>query len=195
MCVQAPFDSADSASGVSFAQGKPKPSQVRMPPSPQAPRNIGGFTLLETVIATSILVTALAGVLQLFVLAARTTRESGSRGVALVAAQAKLELLRSLPLAYGPAGEPLTALPLEASPSPSLLEDTDDYFDVLDDSGAAVVGGDAEGAFTRRWAITPIDQDEPHAVVIEVCVFGSPAAGKTPAAADVCLATIRSRQP
>lgn len=158
-------------------------------------KNFEGFTLLETVIATGILVTALAGVAQLFVLTARTTRESGSHGVALVAAQAKLETLRSLRLGYGPAGEAVTDPSLEASPSQSLLEDTADYCDVLDDAGGVVEEDDDEGAYTRRWAVTPIDQREPQAVAIEVCVFRSPAEGVTPAGAEACLATIRSRQP
>ncbi|MDO8680614.1 MAG: hypothetical protein Q7R30_19020 [Acidobacteriota bacterium] len=139
--------------------------------------------------------TALAGVAQLFVLTLRTIRDSGSHGVALVAAQAKLETLRSLELAYGPSGERLTDPALEASPSQSLLEDTADYVDALDATGAVVVEDEAETAFTRRWAITPIDHDEPQAAVIEVCVFRSPADGLTPVAAEACLATIRSRQP
>lgn len=162
---------------------------------PQALSNIAGFTLLDTLVATGILLTALAGVAQLFVLTLRTTRDSGWHGVALVAAQAKLETLRSLELAYGPAGERLTNPALEASPSQSLLEDTADYVDALDATGAVVVDDGAETAFIRRWAITPIDREEPQAAVIEVCVFRSPADGLTPVAAEACLATIRSRQP
>jgi len=154
-----------------------------------------GFTLLETLIATAILVTALAGIAQLFGLAVRTTRESGSHSVALLAAQAKLETLRSLELAYGSAGERLTDPALEASPSRSLLEDTADYVEALDATGAVVAAEDGETAFIRRWAITPIDHEEPQAAVIEVCVFRSPADGLTPASAEACLATIRSRQP
>ena len=162
---------------------------------PQALGNIDGFTLLETVIATGILVTVLAGIAQLFALTLRTTRESGSRGVALVAAQAKLEALRALQLAYGAAGERITDPSLEASPSESLREDTADYFDALDDTGAVILDEEAEAAFARRWRITPIDRLEPQALVIEVCVFRSPAEGATPVAAEACLATIRSRQP
>lgn len=161
----------------------------------QALESSDGFTLLETVIATGILVTALAGITQLFVLTLRTTRESGSRGVALVAAQAKLEALRARQLAYGAAGEQLTDPALEASPTGSLLEDTADYFDTLDETGGAIGGEEGEPLFARRWAITPIDRLEPQALVIEVCVFRSPAEGVAPVAAEACLATIRSRQP
>ena len=161
----------------------------------QARTSSDGFTLLETVIATGILVTALAGIAQLFVLTLRTTRESGSRGVALVAAQAKLEELRALPLAYGALGEPITDPALDASPHASLREDTADYFDTLDQTGGVIVDEEGGAVFTRRWAITPIDRLEPQALVIEVCVFRSPADGVAPVAAEACLATIRSRQP
>lgn len=169
--------------------------QALKPSSPQAFRSIDGFTLLETVIATGILVTALAGIAQLFVLTLRITRDSGIHGVALVAAQAKLEALRALRLAYGAAGERLTDPALDASSPGSLLADTADYFDTLDDTGAVIIDEEADAALTRRWRITPIDRLEPEAVVIEVCVFRSPAAGATPMAAEACLATIRSRQP
>ena len=84
---------------------------------------------------------------------------------------------------------------LEPSPSGSLLEDTANYFDALDETGGIVVDEEIAAAFTRRWAITPIDRSEPQAVVIEVCVFRSPAHETKPGAAEACLATLRSRQP
>ena len=59
-----------------------------------------GFTLFETLVATGILVTALAGVAQLFVLGTHLTRGAGASGIALVAAQDKLESLRGLAFAY-----------------------------------------------------------------------------------------------
>ena len=55
-----------------------------------------GFTLFETLVATSILVTALAGIAQLFVLSMHLTRGASASGSALVTAQQKLEALRGL---------------------------------------------------------------------------------------------------
>jgi type II secretory pathway pseudopilin PulG len=170
-------------------------TQALKPSSPQDLRTFEGFTLLETLVATGILVTALAGIAQLFVLGVRVTRESGSRGAALLSAQAKLETLRSLAMAYGSAGEMVTDPALEASPARSLREDTGGYVDRLDAAGRTVEDEDSEAVFTRRWAITPIDDQEPQAVVIEVCVFRAPADGVSPVSAEACLATIRSRQP
>lgn len=164
------------------------------PSSPQALRCTDGFTLLETLVATGILVTVLAGLAQLFVLTARFTKDSSSHGLGLVAAQAKLEMLRSLPLAYGSLGDPITDPSLEPSPPASLREDTDGYVEYLGPDGH-VVEDDTGGTFTRRWAVRPIGHHEPLAVVIEVCVFRSPAEGQAPANAEACLATIRSRQP
>ncbi len=170
-------------------------TQAPKPSSPQALKTFEGFTLLETLVATGILVTALAGIAQLFVLGVRLTRESGSQGMALASAQAKLETLRSLAMAYGSAAEMVTDQALEASPAGSLREDTAGYVDALDAGGRTVEDEDSDAVFTRRWAITPIDDQVPEAVVIEVCVFRAPADGVTPVAAEACLATIRSRQP
>lgn len=151
-----------------------------------------GFTLLETLIATGILVTAMAGIIQLVVFSVRSTREGGLHGAALTAAQDKLEHLRSLPFGYDPNGVPITGLELAPSPSQSLAEDTSGFVDFIDGEGAGSASG---GAFTRRWRITLIDQQVPEALAIEVCVFRSPADGLTPVSADACLATVRARQP
>lgn len=156
-----------------------------------------GFTLIETVVATGVLVTALAGIAQLFALSVRSTREAGVQGTALVAAQSKLESLRSLLFTYGPAGEPVTDAALSSSPSQSLAEDTSGFVDFLDPEGRVVESGDETqgAAFTRRWRILPLDRFVPEALVIEVCVYRYPADGLAPVSADACLATVRARQP
>lgn len=155
-----------------------------------------GFTLLETVVATGVLVTALAGIAQLFAASVRSTREAGVQSTALAAAQGKLETLRAFAFTFGPAGEPITHAALSSSPGLSLTEDTPGFADFLDHEGKAVAGGEARGAaFTRRWRIVPIDQFVPEALAIEVCVYRWPADGLEPPAAEVCLATVRTRQP
>jgi prepilin-type N-terminal cleavage/methylation domain-containing protein len=153
-----------------------------------------GFTLLETLIATGILVTAVAGIAQLFVLSVRFTRESGQFGVALVSAQAKVESLRALTYGFDDGGEPITDARLAPSPPSSLASDVAPYADWLDAAGGAVDGPDA-AVYVRRWRISTLDEHEPDAIAIEVCVFRAPAAGRGPAGADACLATMRARQP
>ena len=152
-----------------------------------------GFTLLETIVATSILVTALAGLAQIFILGTHLTRQSGAHGLALVAAQDKLESLRGMDFTYDPSGDPLTAPALQLSPPTTLGGDAAPYVDWLDADGTAQ--DTAEGAvLVRRWRISSLGVTTPDAIAIEVCVFRRPGAAD-PNAADVCLSTIRTRQP
>jgi len=55
-----------------------------------------GFSLVETVIAATIVVVALAGLVQLFVVAAAANQRAKSRTIATVLAQEKLEELMAL---------------------------------------------------------------------------------------------------
>ena len=156
-----------------------------------------GFTLLETLIATGLIVTAVAGLAQLFALSVRFTRDAGQFGVALVAAQDKLETLRSLAFGYDEGGEPTTDPGLRVSPAHTLAGDVEPYVDWLDERGSVVGGasGAAGAAYVRRWRIGEIAVDEPQAIAIDVCVFRWPGVNAEPAHADACLETIRVRQP
>jgi hypothetical protein len=153
-----------------------------------------GFTLLETLIATGLIVTAVAGLAQLFALSVRFTRDAGQFGVALVAAQDKLESLRSLPFGYDEGGEPVTHPGLLASPAHTLAGDVERYVDWLDERGG-VVSRAPGAAYVRRWRVSEIAVDEPDAIAIDVCVYRLPGLNSEPAHADACLATIRVRQP
>ena len=148
-----------------------------------------GFTLLETLVATGILVTALAGVAQLFVLGSQLTRQAGASGAALIAAQDRLELLRGQAFTYDASGFVVTAPALEPSPESSLDEDIDPYVDWLDADGELTDDPD-QAVLSRRWRITLLGATTPDAIAIEVCVFRFNASG-----ADACLSTIRTRQP
>jgi type II secretory pathway pseudopilin PulG len=153
-----------------------------------------GFTLFETLIATGILVTALAGVAQLFVLANQLAKKSSASGVALLAAQNKLESLQGLAFGFDAEGNPETAPGLEPSSSRSLNANTEPFLDWLDSSGN--VQEEQEGAaFVRRWRIARLDEQSPDAVTIEVCVFAAAAGEEEASSADACLSTIRARQP
>jgi prepilin-type N-terminal cleavage/methylation domain-containing protein len=152
-----------------------------------------GFTLLETLVATSILVTTLAGVAQLFILGTHLTRQAGASGGALVAAQDKLESLRGEAFTYDSVGFPVTAPALQPSPPTTLGKDTGPYVDWLDVDGVA--SETAKGAImVRRWRISSLGATTPDAIAIEVCVFRAPGVAD-PRGADACLSTIRARQP
>lgn len=153
-----------------------------------------GFTLFETLVATGLLVTALAGLAQLLVLGTHLTRQAIASGGALVAAQDRIETLRGLPFGYDEGGAPTTAAGLEPSPSASLDEAIEPYVDWLDADGRT--GAPAQTAvFTRRWRISAVDGLAPSSIAIEVCVFKAPAAHRDAHSADTCLSTIRTRQP
>ena len=155
------------------------------------PTSSRGFTLFETLIATGVLVTVLAGVAQLFILSTRLTREAGRSGVALAAAQDKLESLRAKAFAYGDLGEPVTDPAMEVTAFDSLAEDIDPFVDALDHAGSVIEDFD-EAAYVRRWRVSAIADSAPPAIAIEVCVFRAPADERAP---EACLATIRTRQP
>ena len=153
-----------------------------------------GFTLIETLIATMLLVTALAGLAELFALSVRSARESGRSAAALRAAQAKLESLRALHFGYDALGATATDAGLDPSPLTSLTNNTDRYADWVDTSGRALAT-EHGAAMVRRWRIMSIAAGDPEAIAIDVCVYPVPAAGRAPHEADACLATIRVRQP
>lgn len=152
-----------------------------------------GFTLLETLIATGMLITAFAGLAHLFALSVRFTRDSGQFGAALVAAQDKLESLRSLRFGYDADGNPVTDSRLSVSPTTSLDEDIASWCDRLDDQGNVVV--DPPASFVRRWRVRQAAADDPAAIVIDVCVFDASASNVSAAQAEACLGTARVRQP
>jgi type II secretory pathway pseudopilin PulG len=156
-----------------------------------------GFTLVETVVATAVLVTALVGLAQLLAFSARSAQSAGHQAAALTAAQGQVEFLRSVAFSYGPLGEALTDAALASSGGGSLTVDTAGFVDYLNATGESVdVDGSKHGAvWTRRWKMTPIDLYSPEALAIEVCVFPWPAHGLAPRTASACLATIRTRQP
>lgn len=157
-------------------------------------RSPRGFTLIETLIATTLLVTVLAGLAELMATSMRLTRASGQSGAALRAAQAKLESLCALRFGYDDLGVSVTDSRLAPSSSTSLTIDTERYVDWLDASGA--VRASADGAeFVRRWRITSIAADDPETIAVDVCVYAQPAEGRVPRQADACLATVRVRQP
>lgn len=158
------------------------------------PSSARGFTLFETLIATGILVTALAGVAQLFVLGSHLAKKTSASGVALLAAQNKLEVLQGLAFSFDANGVAETDPDLDPSPARTLNENISPFLDWLDANGEAQE--ESEGAaFVRRWRITGVDDASPDAIAIEVCVFPIAVGEQDVASADACLSTLRTRQP
>jgi prepilin-type N-terminal cleavage/methylation domain-containing protein len=127
-----------------------------------------GFTLIETLVATAILITVVASLSQLFGLVVATNRRAASRTLATVTARDKMEQLASMPW---PA--------LIASPAAVLEDDVEGYSDR--------VGGIVIPWFSRRWSIAPLPADPLRLVVLQVVVVGP--GGRV----EARLATVRRR--
>jgi prepilin-type N-terminal cleavage/methylation domain-containing protein len=123
-----------------------------------------GFSLIEVLIATAIVVSAAAGLGRLFVASADATRVAGGTATALLLAEQKLEELHA---ADGP---------LTASPAGALTTDTGGFVDYWDLSGAPAItsspgAAPAGSVFVRRWSIEPARSGSIAPVVLQVVVI------------------------
>ena len=146
-----------------------------------------GFSLLEALIATSILAVSLVSLADLFGLAIRSNVAARRTTTATVLAQQKLEELRALAW---------TAL--TQSPANALQENTPGFVDHIDQFGENRGGGadpPSDAVYTRRWSIEPLPAT-PDTLVVQVRVMRTgvhAAAGRLPEEAR--LTTARTRKP
>ena len=161
-----------------------------------------GFSLLEVLIATTILSVSLAALAELCTMSTRANSSAKTTTYAVILAQQKMEQLRSLTWGFDAIGLPLTDTTTDTtvvperdaggkglSPSPinALHQNTDGYVDYLDTSGRTLGGGvtPVEGAvYIRRWSIEPLPANPDNTVVIQVLVTRRRSRG-TDTAADV----------
>lgn len=130
------------------------------------PLGEGGFSLIEVVIATGVLVTGVAAVLQLFIVATRATVDARDATYATVLALQKIEELRAAPFPEpGGATEHLSA------------------------RGTLIVEGAGGALYDRRWTVAPLPAQPADTVVITVRVSRRGLAGRA-----VRLMTIRTRR-
>lgn len=144
--------------------------------------------MFETLVATGVLITALAGVAQILVFSAHWSRTAAGVNGALLAAQQKLEELRAADFTVGPAGEAITNRSLDISPASSLEEDVDPFVDWLDAAGQ-VLADPHSAVLTRRWRVAGFGAGAADTILIEVCVARTDGSQN-----EACLSTIRTRQ-
>jgi hypothetical protein len=157
-------------------------------------RDQHGTTLLEAVVAASLLVTVSAGTASLIVLAHRVGVQTEQGMTATTLAAARLQALRAVPWHYEIDGSLPEVSVLAYSPPDALDRNATGYWDVIDESGGLLGSSEAEGAaFVRRWAVWPVTSGAAQARALEVCVFAWPADGNPVPLA--CLAGVRTRQP
>ncbi len=153
-----------------------------------------GTTLVEALVAASLLITIVSGIAHLIIQTHRFAVRAEQMTVAVVAAASRLERLRAIPWEYDLAGMERDAPTLALSPPDALDREVTGFHETLDVSGEAAVDSAAgTPAFVQRWAIVSASSAGERARAIEVCVFAWPAADAAPPLA--CLASVRTRQP
>lgn len=134
-----------------------------------------GFSLIEAVVAVSILATGVSAVAQVILASARANVASQQAAVAQQAARERMEQLRALAWTSDGALVPLTdwssdltvtpprasgGVGLGVSPVDTLLSNVAGYCDFLDARGAWVAGGAQAPpgtAWVRRWSVAPTE--------------------------------------
>jgi type II secretory pathway pseudopilin PulG len=151
-------------------------------------RGDGGFSLVEVIVATSLLATALVTLAQLFAISTKTNLGSRNTTYATVLAQQKIEELRALTWGFDLQGLPIsdttsdTAVSpeqpnggsgLAPSPKTALNENTPGYVDYVDQFGKKLGGGaqpPANTVYMRRWSIEPLPNNPNNTLIIQVLV-------------------------
>jgi len=147
-----------------------------------------GFSLLETLVAASILTVTLAGLAQLLVVATRANAGARTTTYAALLAQQKMEQLRGLSWGFDLLGLPVAdtstnvadvsaAAPggkgLTPSPPDALATNAEGYCDFVDRFGRVIGGGTTPPrgtAYIRRWSIEPLPANPSNALVLQVLV-------------------------
>jgi prepilin-type N-terminal cleavage/methylation domain-containing protein len=167
-----------------------------------------GFSLLEVIVATSLLTVAAASLAQLFVISVRANASARATTYASVLAQQKMEQLRGLTWGFDSLGLPLTDTTTDVSvtperaaagrglsPSPggagTLGVNSDGYCDFLDGSGRWLAGGATAPSgtiFVRRWSVEPLPTNPNNTIVLQVLVMPN----RAPVAADAVTGKART---
>ena len=170
-----------------------------------------GFTLLDALVATAILVTVTTGVAGLLTWSTRAAAAAGTQTTAVWLAQQKLEQLAALEWSVNEAGlarsddstsvavDPMRASGpgLRASPGSSADVNTPEYTDFVAADGSW--RGDARpragAAFVRRWSVVPLGSDPLNTLVITVSVrpLSEASRGSRLVSSGATLQTMRTR--
>ena len=147
-----------------------------------------GFSIIEVLVATGLLATALVALAQLFAIATATNQAARNSTLTMMLAEQKIEQLRALQYTFDRVGLPVqdTATDLAVYPpaaaggkglSPhtdnTLQANTDGYVDYLDAWGRTLGGGTVipdNTAFIRRWSIEPLPTNPNNVIILQVLV-------------------------
>jgi len=149
----------------------------------------GGFSILEVLIASTIMIAGAASLAQLFFASTRTNQAAKNTSLSAMLAQQKMEQLRSLAWGFDLLGLPstdtttdTTTVPenpaggtgLQPSPPGTLNTNTIGYVDYIDRFGAGLGGNSTvplpNTAYIRRWSIVPLPTNPNNTLVLQVYV-------------------------
>jgi prepilin-type N-terminal cleavage/methylation domain-containing protein len=168
-----------------------------------------GFSLLETLVAVTLLTIGVCGIAQLSVIATQANQRAQAITMASLLGQEKIEQLRALAWGIDELGTPITdtdsntgilpAAPtggpgLRFSPGDALTTNASGYCDFLDHAGRLLNGAAGvpeNAAYIRRWSIEPLATDPANTLVIQVRVVARMSEHSTE---SVRLLTIRARR-
>jgi type II secretory pathway pseudopilin PulG len=114
---------------------------------------IDGFSLIETLVATTLMATVLVGLAHLLAMSTRANQTARSTTVAAILASEQLEILYSEPARAGEAA---------------------DGQDFLDATGRSLGSGlipPVSAAFIRRWSTVPLAADPDRLLLVQVLVI------------------------
>ena len=147
-----------------------------------------GFSIIEVLVATGLLASALVALAQLFAIATSTNAAARNSTLTMMLAEQKIEQLRALQYTFDRAGLPVqdTETDLAVYPptatggkglSPhtenTLQANTNGYVDYLDPYGRTLGGGTniPDGtAFIRRWSVEPLPTNPNNVIILQVLV-------------------------
>jgi len=180
--------------------------------------NTAGFSLVEVLIATTLLAVSLTALAQLFAISVKNNAVAKNGTFTQILAAQKMEQLRGLTWGFDPLGLPVsdvatdtTVSPeaatggkgLAPSPTNTLQANTDGYVDYVDPQGNPLGGGTVipnNTAYIRRWLIEPLPTNPNNTLIIQVLVTrrrdrGTADAGSVARAPDEArLITVKTRK-
>jgi len=147
-----------------------------------------GFSLVETMIATTLLASSLVALAQLFAISVKNNAVAKNGTFTQILAAQKMEQLRGLTWGFDPLGLPVsdtttdTSVTPEAttggtglapSPNNTLQTSTAGYVDYLDANGTSLGGGTIvpdNTSYIRRWLVEPLPTNPNNTLVLQVLV-------------------------
>lgn len=138
-----------------------------------------GFSLIETLVAASILTVGVSALAQLLILSTRANASAAATTAAVLLARQKMEELRGLRFGFDLAGNRVSDTSLVASPPGAFGACMEGFCDFVDRFGRPAGGGTAPprgAAYIRRWSIEALPANPDDTLLLQVRVARAGAA-------------------